>query len=127
MTITISADDPRSIKALEIAAGASSWLKVRSHDGELGFAIPSQCAKKDGLYYLVTQSECDCQDFRRHGLGHVRIGEEGLHTDCKHIRAVQLHLELVRAQQAQPRAKRRHLRALPPITDAQANDILGRL
>jgi hypothetical protein len=126
MTITISADDPRSIKALEIAAGASSWLKVRSHQGEVGFAIPSQCATKDGVYYLVTQSECDCQDFRRHGLGHVRIGEEGLHTDCKHMRAVQLHLELVRAQQT-PRPKRRHLRAVPPITVTQAAHILGRL
>jgi len=83
MTITISADDPRSIKALEIAAGASRWLKVRSHDGELGFAIPSQCAKKDGLYYLVTASECDCEDFKRHGLRYGRIGDAGYYGDCR--------------------------------------------
>jgi len=112
MTVTISADDPRSIKAIEIAAGASSWLEVRSHDGEIGFAIPSQCAKKDGLYYLVTSSSCDCQDFKRHGLRDGRIGEQGYHGDCKHMRAVQLLAELEKAQQTQPRAKRRHLRVL---------------
>lgn len=114
MTITISADDPRSIKALEIAATASSWLRVRSHDGELGYGIPSQCPKKPGLYYLVTAAECDCQDFQRHGLRFGRIGDAGYHGDCKHMRAVQLHLELVKAQQQpKPRPTRRHLRVLP--------------
>jgi hypothetical protein len=105
MTITISADDPRSIKAIEIAAGASSWLKVRSHDGELGFAIPSQCKSADGRYYLVTADECDCEDFKRHGLREGRIGEQGYHGDCKHMRAVQLHDELARAQEIRPRPR----------------------
>ena len=31
MTITISSEDPRSIKAIEIAAGAGQWLKCRLH------------------------------------------------------------------------------------------------
>ena len=114
MNITISADDPRSIKALAIAAGASQWLKVRSVDGELGYGIPSQCKKLAGRYYLVTASECDCEDFKRHGLRFGRIGMDGYHGDCKHMRAVQLYLELVRAQETQPRSKR-HLRLLPAI------------
>ena len=33
MTITISHTDPRSIKAVEIAAGAGHWLKCRLADG----------------------------------------------------------------------------------------------
>jgi hypothetical protein len=126
MTITISADDPRSIKAIEIAAGASQWLKVRSGDGELAFGIPSQCKQLAGRYYIVTTSDCDCEDWKRNGLSHGRIGEAGYHGDCKHMRAVQLLAELERAQ-TPPRAKRRHLRAVPPITDAQAAHILGRL
>jgi len=113
MTITISADDPRSIKALEIAAGAASWLRLTIRDtGEVAFGIPSQCARKPGLFYVVTNSSCDCEDFRRHGLSTWRIGLNGSHGLCKHVRAVLLYGELVRAQQTQ-RPKRRHLRALP--------------
>jgi hypothetical protein len=33
MTITISAEDPRSIRALEIAAEAGQWIKCRTRDG----------------------------------------------------------------------------------------------
>jgi hypothetical protein len=105
MTITISADDPRSIKALEIAAGASQWLKVRTVDGEVAFGIPSQCARNAGRYYVVTAARCDCEDFKRNGLTRARIGETGMHGDCKHIKAVQLHDELVRAQQIRPRPR----------------------
>jgi len=107
MTVTISSDDPRSIKAIQIAAGAGQWLKLRSFDGELGYGIPSQCAQKAGRYYLVTASECDCEDFKRNGLTRGRIGEAGYHGDCKHMRAVQLHDELLRAQQIRPRPRPR--------------------
>lgn len=57
MTITISSEDPRTIKALEIAAGAAQWLKCRLHDGGKAYGVPSQCPP--GRYYLVTCSSCD--------------------------------------------------------------------
>ena len=66
MTITISADDPRSIKALEIAAGASQWFKCRTEDGRKAYGVPSQC--QPDRYYLVTCASCDCPDFQRNGL-----------------------------------------------------------
>jgi hypothetical protein len=105
MAITISADDPRSIKALQIAAGASHWLKVRTADGEVAFGIPSQCARNAGRYYVVNAERCDCEDFKRIGLSRGRIGENSYHGPCKHVRAVQLHDELVRAQQIRPRPR----------------------
>src|SRR5260221_5224839 len=113
MTITISAEDPRSIKALEIAAGAAQWLKVRSVDGELAFGVPSQCREKTERYYLVTAHTCDCEDFKRNGLSRGRIGEAGDHGLCKHIRAVRLYTELVKASETLPK-RRRHLTVLPP-------------
>ena len=107
MTITISSEDPRSIKALEIAAGASQWLKVRTIEGEVAFGVPSQCERLVGRYYVVTTERCDCEDFKRHGLSHARLGLDGLHGPCKHVRAVQLYCELVKAQQALPRRRQR--------------------
>jgi len=123
-TVTISSDDPRSIKALEIAAGASQWLKVRTTDGEVAFGIPSQCARNAGRYYVVNAERCDCEDFKRHGLSAPRIGQNSTHGLCKHVRAVQLYSELVKAQQARP--KRRYLRPVP-MTDEQAARIFGKL
>jgi len=43
MTITISSEDPRSIKAIEIGAGAGQWLKCHAADGRKAFGVPSQC------------------------------------------------------------------------------------
>lgn len=125
MTFTIDASDPRSIKALEICAGSSQWLKVRTADGEVAFGIPSQCRAKACRYYVVTATSCDCEDFKRNGLRYGRIGEGGMHGDCKHMRAVQIRAELVMALAQQP--KRRTLRALPPMTDAQKARIFGKL
>lgn len=82
MTITISADDPRSIKALEIAAGASQWLKCHTREGSKAYGVPSQC--QPDRYYLVTCDSCDCPDFQRNGLSGSRIGHAGMHTPCKH-------------------------------------------
>src|SRR5579859_6080447 len=117
VSIIISADDSRSIKSIEIAAGASTWIKCTARDGRQLLGIPSQC--KPGTYYLVDPVEetCDCQDAKRNGLSRGRIGQQGLHIPCKHVRAALLHLELVKAQQAQPRAKRRHLRPVPTAAD----------
>jgi hypothetical protein len=97
MSITISSDDPRSIKAIEIAAGAAQWLRCRTAAGDLAFGVPSQCERKPGVYYIVTAQWCDCHDFQHHG-------QAGLHSPCKHVLAVRLHDELVRAQRS--RSKR---------------------
>ena len=98
-------------------------------------------------------TSCDCEDFKRNGLRNGRIGEAGYHGDCKHMRAVQLHDELARAQQPQPKGRpvldmireedgsirwERHQhtsgeafylprRARPPMTDDEAAKIFGRL
>src|SRR5258708_28796074 len=120
--VTISSDDPRSIKAIEIAAGAGQWLRCQTADGQKAFGVSSQC--QAGRYYLVTCSNCDCTDFRRNGLSGLRLGHAGEHRPCKHILAVRLHCELAKAQLAQP--KRRRLTVVPPITAARYDEIFKR-
>src|SRR4051794_17815279 len=106
MAITISSDDPRSIKAIEIAAGAGQWLRCRTHEGKKAYGVPSQCAV--GRYYLVDCQSCTCLDFQRHGLTSHRLGESGEHHLCKHVLAVRLHCELAKAQeQARADSRRR--------------------
>ncbi len=92
MTITISAENPRSIKAIEIAAGASQWLKARAADGSKRYGIPSQ--RLSGVYHLVDQQSCTCEDARRHPS-----------QACKHQLAVRLVVELAKAQQSKPKAR----------------------
>jgi hypothetical protein len=92
VTVTISADDPRTIHAIEIAAEADYWLTGHDRDGRALFAIPSQ--QEPERYYIVSGSRCDCPDFVQRG------------APCKHVLAVQLHTELARAERRQ---KRRHL------------------
>src|SRR5690348_11944961 len=97
--ITISADDPRTIRAIEIAADADQWLRWRTDDGVTAYGVPSQTHADQ--YYVVTQSTCDCPDFRRTALtiargdGEVDVDEQ---RACKHILAVRLYTELVKAQ-----------------------------
>jgi len=43
MMITVSSEDPWSIKAIEIAASAGQWLKCRLADGAKAYGVPSQC------------------------------------------------------------------------------------
>jgi len=94
MAVTISDTDPRSIKAVEIAAGAGQWLKCRLADGGKAYGIPSQ--RMPGQYHVTGSQACSCPDFQRRGV------------PCKHVLAVRLHCALVRAQQTQQR--RGHLR-----------------
>jgi hypothetical protein len=123
MTIIISSEEPRCIKAIEIAASAGQWLKCRTRDGQKAFGVPSQC--KPGRYYLVTCSSCDCQDFRRNGLSGARLGHSGEHRPCKHVLAVRLYCELAKAQQARPALSRRgHLSVV--ATAARYDDIFKR-
>jgi hypothetical protein len=89
MSFTISAEDPRTIRAIEIAAEADHWLSGHNAAGEEVFGVPSQ--GEPGRYYIVTRSSCECADYQQHP-----------DSACKHILAVRLHTELVRAQQ-QPR------------------------
>jgi hypothetical protein len=113
--ITISADDPRSIRAIEIAARASKWLTAMTPDGQPAFRVPSQT--HIGRSYLVTRFTCDCPDFA-HAHDEFDEEEDGDDDDnaraCKHILAVRLYCELLRAQERIPRPvvdpRRAHLR-----------------
>jgi SWIM zinc finger len=106
VTVTINAEDPRTIRAIELAAEADRWLSGRNREGEDVFGVPSQ--SEPGRYYIVTRRSCDCPAFR-----HGEPAADG-ETLCKHILAVRLHAELVRAQQRLPRPRERgHLTLVP--------------
>jgi hypothetical protein len=102
VAITISAEDPRTIKAIQIAAGAGQWLKCHTTGGAKAYGVPSQ--GQSGRYYLVTLTSCTCLDAQRHPA-----------EACKHQLAVRLHCELLKAeQQVRPTTRRHgHLRLLP--------------
>ena len=108
MSVTINADDPRTIRAIEIAAEADRWLQGHNAEGEEIYGVPSQSER--GRYYIVTLDSCDCPAFLR---AHAASGEEDASEPrpCKHILAVRLHTELVRAQRQHSRG--RHLTVLP--------------
>jgi hypothetical protein len=110
--ITISADDPRSIRAIEIAARASKWLTAMTPDGQPAFRVPSQT--RIGRSYLVTRFSCDCPDFQR--ASEQLAEDDGEDRACKHIMAVRLYCELLRAQERIPRpavdTRRAHLRVV---------------
>jgi hypothetical protein len=120
VAITISADDPRSIRAIELAADAGQWLRCRTRDGQTMWGLPSNT--DPDRYYLVTSATCECSDFRRNGLSRARLGVAGEHRACKHILAVRLHTELVRAVRGPEShaARRGHLRVLPSPASARA-------
>src|SRR5579859_5736761 len=99
MAFTISADDPRTIRALEIAADADHWLRWRTDDGQPAYGIPSQ--SQADQYYVVTQSTCDCPDFRRNALAVAANDGADEQRACKHVLAVRLFTELVKAQRQQ--------------------------
>jgi hypothetical protein len=107
VSFTISADDPRTIRAIEIAAGAEMWLSGHNSDGVQVFGVPSQSGS--GQYYTVTESTCDCPDAGR--------GEADQRA-CKHMLAVRLHNELVIAQRYQSRVSPRRLGHLTVVPRA---------
>lgn len=121
MSFTIDSGDARSIKAIQIAGEAGQWMKcIDRETGETFYGVPSQCTSKAGLYYRVTLTSCDCEDFKRHGLSDLRIGMNGEHGLCKHVRAVRLHRELLEAVQDRTRSgARRHLHLVANPTTAQ--------
>jgi len=117
MSIIINADDPRTIRAIEIAAEADQWLLSRNTDGQQAYGVPSQSEPR--RYYVVTTSSCDCADFARNALTVMTSADASELRACKHVLAVRLHCELVRAQQLQPRRttaterRRGHLHLVP--------------
>lgn len=115
--VTISSEDPRSIKAIEIAAGAGQWLRCHTVDGRKAYGVPSQC--QSGRFYLVDSQTCDCPDFKRNGLSGHRLGHAGEHRPCKHVLAVRLYCELVKAQQKSHarRQRRGHLSVVRTDSD----------
>jgi hypothetical protein len=112
MSVTISADDPRTIRAIEIAAEADRWLSYRDADGQEAYRVPSQA--ETGRYYLVTPWSCDCADFRQNDQP-AAPEPTAEPRPCKHILAVRLHRELARAQLYASRAPRLrgHLSLVP--------------
>lgn len=87
--MTITTEDPRTVKALAALERAGQWLKVRDADGRaLAYGIPS--ATTIGLYHFANSTQCTCPD---HARGH----------HCWHSRAVAMH---VAAARLQPKAKR---------------------
>ena len=100
MTITVSTSDPRSLKALELLAGADRWIRgLRKADGRSFYAVPSQTSS---AVYMVDTRECTCRDFTER------------RQPCKHVTAVRLHVARLKlAEKARPSAARRaHLRLL---------------
>jgi len=115
MSITISADDLRTIKAIEIAAEASQWEPCHTDDGEAAYRVPSQGHL--GHSYVVSESSCDCLDFQHTDVLTTQDSAAGDRRACKHMLAVRLHNALERAVQrhAELRSRRRdHLRLVPP-------------
>ena len=96
--VTISADNPRSIHAVELAATAASWGLSTTSDGTSVYRVPSQANPNNT--YTVTVGTCSCQDF-------IRGIQAGNPHDCKHILAVRLYRELVKAQSQLTRPKLR--------------------
>ena len=89
--------DPRTERAIEIATNAGQFVRCRTHHGEVLWGVPSQ--SREHVRYLVTENSCDCEDFRRNGLRHRRIGFHGSHFHCKHVRALRILLSAWNAQQ----------------------------
>jgi hypothetical protein len=88
--------DPRTEKALEIAADAGQFVRCRTRDGELVWGVPSQT--REDVRYLVTAESCECEDWRRNGLRKARVGFYGSHFLCKHVRALRILLSAYEAQ-----------------------------
>jgi hypothetical protein len=78
MTIVVSTDDRRSLKALALLEGAGTWQKGRTRGGRSFYAVPSQSAA--GLLHMADTRACSCLDYRER------------RQPCKHVLAVRLHV-----------------------------------
>ena len=60
MTVTISPDDPRSVRALAVLATADRWVKGHTKDGRPFFVVPGS----HGRVYWTDTRDCTCPDRR---------------------------------------------------------------
>jgi predicted nucleic acid-binding Zn finger protein len=105
VTITVSTDDRRSVKALAILADAGQWLKIRAADGRKYYGVRSQ-ANPETIYFVDCVG-CSCPDFLR------RLERESP-SPCKRMLAVGLHCARVNGRKAQlAESRRRALRPQP--------------
>lgn len=107
--VGISVDNPRSTRAVAIAAGAEQWITISYPDGRKAYGVPSQTGS--GRFYAVDENACTCNDFTRYG------------KPCKHVLAVRLHAEIVKAQPRRRKGGEAHNlstagRCLPPATQS---------
>jgi hypothetical protein len=87
VNVTLSTENPRSLKALQLTAGAADWLALP--DG--GYGIPSQ--RHDGAFYAADATTCTCPDATYRS------------SECKHILAVRLH-QILQTAVTQPAPRR---------------------
>jgi hypothetical protein len=76
---TIDLADPRTQRAITIAADAGQWARCTTRGGQHLFGIPSSKAGS-ALRYLTDAESCTCPD---------QIYNPW--RDCKHITAVRIH------------------------------------
>ena len=87
MVVTVSTDQPRTVKALAVLAGADQWIKAhRKADGSPCFIIPGS----NGRVYLSDQTSCSCMDAVSRGV------------TCKHSYAVRMKNVMMRAGVSAP-------------------------
>jgi hypothetical protein len=139
MVITLDTRDSRTLKGIEIAAGAAGWAKIRTKDGRKAYGIPA--SSNGNRYYIADCQSCDCYDSATAG------------NRCKHQIAVRLFVALTKVVDAEKSvlvAKREdadvigwdkparprytaadydriHAEELDPMTDEQKRRIFGRL
>jgi hypothetical protein len=90
MVITLDTRDARTLKGIEIAAGAAGWAKIRTKDGRKAYGIPA--SSNGNRYYIVDCQSCDCYDSATAG------------NRCKHQIAVQLYCALVKAVETEKKS-----------------------
>jgi predicted nucleic acid-binding Zn finger protein len=79
---TIDLADPRTQRAIEIAADAGQWLRCTRRDGQRLFGIPSQ--RRD-VHYLASGEFCSCPDQKYQPT-----------RQCKHMLAIRIHQALAK-------------------------------
>jgi hypothetical protein len=77
MSTVIDLSDPRTQRAIPIAANSGQWLRCTRRDGRQLFGIPSS---KRGVHYFTTTDFCSCPDQKFHP-----------ELECKHQLAVKIY------------------------------------
>ena len=106
MTITVSTDDRRSVKARAVLSTSDRWHKGHTKDGRSFYAIPSE--SEAGLFHLTDTRECSCRDYPRR------------REPCKHVLACRLKVAMLKAPELRP------ARAADPAKVAADDAIFGR-